>query len=57
MALDILENKKLEDFQGVHLFHHPSSNNAYRARLVLEEKQIPWESHIVHLNKFEQFTE
>ncbi|WP_299123210.1 glutathione S-transferase family protein [uncultured Tenacibaculum sp.] len=56
MAFDILKNKKMEEIKGLHLFHHPASNNALRVRLLLEEKQIPWQSHIVHLNKFEQFS-
>ncbi|WP_106793226.1 glutathione S-transferase family protein [Aquimarina sp. Aq78] len=56
MVFDILKNKNINDFKGIHLFHHPASNNAFRIRLLLEEKQIPWKSHIVHLNKFEQFS-
>lgn len=56
MGIDILKNQSWKELKGIHLFHHPSSNNAMRARLILEEKQIPWESHIINLTKFEQFS-
>lgn len=56
MSIRILKDNNLNDIKGVHLFHHPASNNAFRARLILEEKNISWESHIIPLNKFEQFS-
>ena len=49
-------NKEVLDFKGLHLYHFGVSNCAMRARITLEEKGLPWESHYVDLFKGEQIT-
>lgn len=55
MGIEILKEKKLEDFKGLHLFDLSASNNAMRVRLMLEEKKLQWTSYTVNLASFEQF--
>jgi glutathione S-transferase len=43
--------------RGVHLFHAGMSNCSQRIRIVLEEKGMAWESHLVDLDKHEHLTE
>ncbi|AXQ27724.1 glutathione S-transferase family protein [Solimonas sp. K1W22B-7] len=42
--------------RGLHLFHHGMSSCSQRVRIVLEEKQAGWHSHIVDLAKDENVT-
>lgn len=52
MAIVTPKNKDVLSFKGLHLYHAGISNCAMRVRIVLEEKQLPWESHYVDiLNK------
>jgi len=51
------ENREVTQLQGVHLFHAAFSNCSQRVRLVLEEKQIPWESHEIDLMALEHLAE
>lgn len=39
--------------KDVYLYHFPLSNCSQRARLALEEKGVPWVSHVVDLTRFE----
>ncbi len=55
MSIQILKNNKVEDIKGIHLFGASGSNNYMRAALMLEEKQLNWQSHSVNLLKYEQF--
>ncbi|GEQ98548.1 hypothetical protein JCM17844_21850 [Iodidimonas gelatinilytica] len=50
------ENHLVRELRGVHLFHSPFSNCSQRTRLILAEKNIPWESHVIDLMKFEHLT-
>lgn len=51
------ENKSIAGLKGVHLFHSAYSNCSQRARLVLEEKGVAWESHHINLMNFEHLSE
>ncbi len=51
------ENREVRQLQGVHLFHGAFSNCSQRVRLVLEEKEIPWESHELDLMALEHLAE
>ena len=50
-------NPAVLDFKGLHLYHADVSNCAARARLLLEEKGLPWESHHINLRNKENVTE
>jgi glutathione S-transferase len=43
----------LRMLRGVHLWHAGNSNCSQRVRLVLEEKAVAWEGHLVDLFNFE----
>ena len=49
-------NKSVLDLKGLHLYHAAISNCAMRVRMVLEEKNLPWESHHLDLTKGETHT-
>ena len=49
-------NKSVESLEGLHLYHAGFSNCAMRVRLTLEEKQLPWTSHLLDLSKGEHLT-
>lgn len=57
MAIIEAESQNVKDLIGVHVFHSPFSNCSQRVRLVLEEKAIRWESHIIELMEFEHLTD
>jgi glutathione S-transferase len=42
--------------RGLHLFHHGMSSCSQRVRIVLEEKQATWTSHIIDLTKDQNTT-
>lgn len=56
MALIETGRSDVRALAGVHLFHFATSNCSQRVRLVLEEKDVPWESHHVNLIKHENAT-
>jgi len=41
---------------GLHLWHAGFSNCSQRVRLILEEKSLPWTSHLINLRLFEHAT-
>jgi glutathione S-transferase len=55
MSIKILRDHKVEEIKGIHLFGASGSNNYMRAALMLEEKQLIWQSHNINLLKYEQF--
>lgn len=55
MSIKILKDKKVKDINGIHLFGASGSNNYMKTALMLEEKQLVWESHSVNLLEYEQF--
>jgi glutathione S-transferase len=54
----ILDNtvEPYRSMRGTHLFHAAPSNCSQRARLVLEEKGVPWTSHLINLSANEHLT-
>lgn len=50
-------NLAVLDFNGLHLYHAHVSNCSARVRLLLEEKNLPWESHHIYLAKRQNVTE
>ena len=50
-------NTSVLEFEGLHLYHAERSNCSARVRLLLEEKQLPWASHHINLQKKENVTE
>ncbi|UJF18383.1 glutathione S-transferase family protein [Vibrio sp. SS-MA-C1-2] len=57
MAIIKPKNKRVESFEGIHLYHASFSNCAMRVRLTLEEKGLPWTSHLLNLMKGEHLTD
>lgn len=55
MSIKILKENKVKDIKGIHLFGASGSNNYMRVALMLEEKQLDWQSHSVNLLKYENF--
>src|SRR5271170_5600448 len=49
-------NKSVTVLKGLHLYHAAASNCAMRVRIVLEEKGLPWESHLLSFEKNETHT-
>ncbi|PSW62018.1 glutathione S-transferase family protein [Photobacterium kishitanii] len=56
MAIIIPKNKSVENFIGLHLYHTGFSNCSMRVRIALEEKGLPWTSHLIDLSKGENLT-
>ena len=56
MGVVIPTNKSVLALRGLHLYHAAISNCAMRVRMVLEEKSLPWESHLLDLAKGETHT-
>ena len=50
-------NLEVLALKGLHLYHAGRSNCSGRVRLLLEEKNLPWESHQIRLEKRENVTE
>ena len=50
-------NRDVREFEGLHLYHAERSNCSARVRLLLEEKQLPWESHHIDLLTKENISE
>ncbi|BFM14741.1 hypothetical protein R50073_09240 [Maricurvus nonylphenolicus] len=49
--------KEVTEWQGFHLFHYGMSYCSQRVRIFLNERDIPWTSHIVDIPKEENLTE
>ena len=47
------KDEKVRKLAGLHLYHDPLSSCAMRVRMVLAEKNLPWENHVVDLAKME----
>ncbi len=56
MGIITPSNKEVTTFKGLHLYHAALSNCAMRVRMVLEEKNLPWESHHLDITKKEHIT-
>jgi len=50
-----IQTREVLDWQGVHLFHFPTSSCSQKTRIILNLKGVEWESHIVDLSKNENF--
>ena len=50
------KDEKVRKLAGLHLYHDPLSSCAMRVRMVLAEKNLPWENHVVDLAKMEHAT-
>lgn len=48
---------EVQALQGLHLYHGIMSNCSMRVRLMLEEKALPWESHVLDPTKQENLSE
>jgi glutathione S-transferase len=46
----------VQKLAGLHLYHDPLSSCAMRVRMVLAEKKLPWQSHVINLAKMEHAT-
>lgn len=49
--------KEVTEWQGFHLFHYGMSYCSQRIRIFLNERNIPWTSHIIDIPKEENLTE
>ena len=50
------KDEKVRKLAGLHLYHDPLSSCAMRVRMVLAEKNLPWQNHVVDLAKMEHAT-
>ena len=50
------KNESVRKLAGLHLYHDPLSSCAMRVRMVLAEKKLPWQSHVIDLAKMEHAT-
>jgi len=50
------QNKKVQQFKGLHLYHAGFSSCAQRVRITLAEKDLAWTSHVVDLANKEHAT-
>ena len=50
------KNENVRKLAGLHLYHDPLSSCAMRVRMVLAEKKLPWQSHVIDLAKMEHAT-
>lgn len=57
MPLIKTENKEVQQFTGLHLYHAGFSSCAQRVRITLAEKKLDWTSHVVDLANKEHATE
>ena len=53
-AADIRTREVLQ-WKGVHLFHFQGSSCSQKTRIFLSLRDIPWESHYIHLGRKEQW--
>jgi len=57
MGIIIPTTKEVTEWSGLHLFHVGMSNCSQRVRMMLEEKQLPWTSHLVNIPKDENLSD
>ena len=57
MVVIIPENKSVENYEGLHLYHGDISNCSMRVRMTLIEKGLDWTSHHIDLKKKENITD
>ena len=57
MVVIIPENKSVENYKGLHLYHGDISNCSMRVRMTLIEKGLDWTSHHIDLKKKENITD
>lgn len=50
-------NQSVLKYEGLHLYHTDRSNCSAGVRLLLQEKQLPWVSHHINLQKKENINE
>lgn len=50
-----IQTREVLNWQGVHLFHFPTSSCSQKTRIILNLKGVEWKSHIVDLSKNENF--
>jgi glutathione S-transferase len=50
------KNEKIQKLAGLHLYHDLLSSCAMRVRMVLAEKKLPWQSHVIDLATMEHAT-
>jgi glutathione S-transferase len=50
------KDENAQKLAGLHLYHDPLSSCAMRVRMVLAEKKLPWQSHVIDLAKMEHAT-
>jgi glutathione S-transferase len=55
MQLEV-SNNAVRNWPGVHLLHFDDSSDSQKVRLLLNEKNIPWEPHHVDLRKHQHVT-
>ena len=56
MPLIPTQNKEVQQFKGLHLYHAGFSSCAQRVRLTLAEKDLAWTSHVVNIAAKEHAT-
>ena len=56
MPLIQTQNKEVQQFKGLHLYHSGFSSCAQRVRITLAEKELTWTSHIVDIPAKEHAT-
>ncbi len=52
-----IQTKEVLDWQGLHLFHFPSSSCSQKTRVCLNLKNIEWQSHLINLGGGENYSE
>tara|TARA_R110001592_G_scaffold229659_2_gene486329 strand:+ start:227 stop:1057 length:831 start_codon:yes stop_codon:yes gene_type:complete len=57
VGIILAKNREVATWQGVHLFHFGLSNCSQRVRMMLEEKNIAWQSHYVDIPRNENLTD
>jgi len=57
MGIIIPKTREVTEWKGLHLFHVGMSNCSQRVRMMLEEKQLPWTSHLVNIPKDENLSD
>jgi len=57
MPIRPTQDAEILAMKGIHLWHYSKSNCSMRARLMLEEKRLPWTSHYLDLAKQENHSD
>jgi len=56
MGIISSSSPEVAGLKGLHLYHYALSNCSQKVRFCLEEKELPWTSHVVDLGRHEQAT-